>query len=35
MEINIDRTQTKAMIRNQNFHFTEMQKSIAVAELKV
>ena len=30
-ELSLDRMQLKAMIKNQNYHFTNMQKEIGVA----
>ena len=34
-DMNIDRNQMRAMIRNQNYHFTEMSKQIALATQRV
>ena len=34
-ELSIDRRQLKAMIKNQNYHFTEMQKEIGVTKSRV
>jgi hypothetical protein len=29
-EMSLDRMQLKAMVKNQNFHFTEIQKNLGV-----
>ena len=34
-ELSIDRRQLKAMIKNQNYHFTEMQKELGVTKSRV
>jgi hypothetical protein len=34
-EMTVDKNQMRAMIRNQNYHFTEMQKNIGCSMAKV
>ena len=33
--MSIDRRQLKAMVKNQNYHFTELQKEIGVLKSRV